>query len=155
MTVSIVTRGQGQTLTAGPMTLRVLEGGQLTDHRLGLVEVTIPPGVDGPPQHLHRKHDETFYVLSGTPTFTCGSDVVLAHVGTLVTAPIGTPHTFGNPADTPAVLLCTVTPDLYLDYFRELDQLPKTPGGLDHTIVAEIMKRYATETFVPPSSAPS
>jgi quercetin dioxygenase-like cupin family protein len=151
MTISVVTHGQGQSLAAGHMTLRVLEDGQLTEHRLGLVEITIPPGVDGPPQHVHRKHDETFYVVSGTPTFTCGSDVVTAHAGTLVTAPPGAPHTFGNPADTQAVILCTVTPDLYLDYFRELDRLPKSPSGLDHTAVAEIMKRYATETFVPPS----
>ena len=151
MTISVVAPGQGETLAAGPMTLRVLEDGTSTEHRLGLVEITIPPGVNGPPQHLHREHDETFYVVSGTPTFTCGNDVLTAHVGTLVTAPPGTPHTFGNPSDTQAVILCTVTPDLYLDYFRELDRLPKTPGGLDHAVVAEIMKRYATETFVPPS----
>jgi hypothetical protein len=63
--------------------------------------------------------------------------------------PARSPHTFGNPADTQAVILCTVTPDLYLDYFRELDRLPKSPGGLDHAAVAEIMKRYATEAFLP------
>jgi mannose-6-phosphate isomerase-like protein (cupin superfamily) len=151
LTISVVPPGRGETLAAGPMTLRVLENGQVTEHRIGLVEITMPPGVGGPPQHVHRKHDETFYVVSGTPTFTCGSDVLTAEVGTLVTAPIGAPHTFANPADTPAVILCTVTPDLYLDYFRELDRLPKSPGGLDHATVAEIMKRYATETFMPPT----
>ncbi len=145
--ISVVTPGQGETLAAGPMTLRILENGKLTGHRLGLVEITVPPGVDGPPQHIHREHDETFYVISGAPTFICGSDVFTAQVGTLVTAPPGAPHTFGNPADSPAVILCTVTPDLYLDYFRELARLPKSPGGLDPAAVAEIMKRYATEVL--------
>ena len=149
MTISIVAPGQGELIHAGPMTLRVLEDGTSTEHRLGLVEITIPPGVDGPPQHIHRSHDETFYVISGAPTFTCATDVTVAAVGTLVTAPPGTPHTFGNPGTSPAVMLCTVTPDRYIDYFRELDQLPKSPTGLDHVAVAEIMLRYETETFRP------
>lgn len=149
MTISIVAPGQGELISAGPMTLRVLEDGSSTEHRLGLVEISIPPGVDGPPQHIHRAHDETFYVISGAPTFTCGKEVNVAAVGTLVTAAPGTPHTFGNPGDAPAVILCTVTPDRYIDYFRELDRLPKSPGGLDHVAVAEIMQRYETETFRP------
>jgi quercetin dioxygenase-like cupin family protein len=36
----------------------------------------------------------------------------------LVTAPPGTPHTFGNGGDENAVMLLTLTPDLYLGYFR-------------------------------------
>ena len=75
--------------------------------------------------------------------------MTVAEVGTLVTAPPGTPHTFGNPGGTGAIILCTVTPDRYIDYFRELDRLPKGPGGLDHVAVGEIMRRYETETFRP------
>lgn len=145
MTLSVLTRGAGESIAAGPMTIRILEDGRLTSHRLGLVEVTVPPHIDGPPQHVHREHDETFYVISGTPSFTSGSDTVLVQPGCLVTAPPGEPHTFANPGDTPAVLLCTVTPDRYIDYFRELDRLPKKPGGLDPMAVAEVMARYATE----------
>jgi len=56
------------------------------------------------------------------------------------------PHTFGNPSDVPAVLLCTVTPDLYIDYFRELGKLRRGPeGGLDPHDIADLMARYATE----------
>jgi mannose-6-phosphate isomerase-like protein (cupin superfamily) len=69
--------------------------------------------------HIHHEHEETFYVVSGTPMFTCGTDTITAELGTLVTAPIGTPHTFTNPGDVPAIMLCTLTPDLYIDYFRE------------------------------------
>ncbi len=149
MTISILTPTEGETITAGPLSLRIVVDGTLTDHRLGVVEVTIPPGVQGPPQHVHRLHDETFYVLSGTPTFTCGSDLLTAGVGTTIAAPPGTPHTFANPGETPAVMLCTVTPDLYLDYFRELERLPKSSGGLDHLAVAALMERYATEAYSP------
>jgi hypothetical protein len=43
-------------------------------------------------------------------------------------------------------MLCTVTPDLYIGYFRELAALPGTAGGgFDPVAVGQIMSRYATE----------
>ena len=151
MTIEVVDRSAGEVIRAGPMTLRILEDGTHTDHRLGLVEITIPPHIDGPPQHIHHKHDETFFVVSGTPTFTCGNDIITAQPGTLVTAPPATPHTFANPGDQPVVMLCTVTPDLYVDYFRDLANLRPGPNGLDPKQVAEVMARYATEVVRPTS----
>ena len=149
MSINVVSLAAGETIAAGPMTIRVLEDGSHTDHRLGLVEVTIPPRVDGPPQHIHRNHDETFYVVSGRPTFTCGGDTVSAEPGMLIAAPPGTPHTFANPGEQPVVLLCTVTPDLYIDYFRELAKLRPGPNGLDPKQVGELMAHYATEVVRP------
>ncbi|NMI02211.1 cupin domain-containing protein [Pseudonocardia acidicola] len=149
MSIAIVGAAQGETVSVGPMRMRILEDGGRTEHRLGLVELTIPPHVDGPPQHVHHKHDETFYVISGAPSFTCGTETITAEPGALVAAPIGAPHTFANPGDVPAVLLCTVTPDLYIDYFRQLERLSGDPGGLDPAAVADIMSRYATEVVRP------
>ena len=34
--------------------------------------------------------------------------------------PPGAPHTFANPGDQPVVLLNSFTPDLYVQYFRDL-----------------------------------
>jgi mannose-6-phosphate isomerase-like protein (cupin superfamily) len=147
MPIAIIDLTDGEALHAGPMAIRVLEDGSNTDHRLGIVEVTIPPQLDGPPQHVHHSHDETFYVVSGTPTFTSGADTVHARPGMLVTAAPGTPHTFANPSREPVVMLCTVTPDLYIGYFRELAAQP--PGSLDPARVAEIMSRYDTEVVRP------
>lgn len=61
----------------------------------------------------------------------------------------GTPHTFANPGDQPAVIFCTVTPDLYVKYFRELNNLRPGPSRLDLKKVAEVMARYATEIARP------
>jgi mannose-6-phosphate isomerase-like protein (cupin superfamily) len=149
MSIAIVRAGEGRSVSAGLLRVRILEDGGHTQHRLGVVEVTIPPHADGPPQHIHHEHEETFYVVSGTPTFTCGTDTITAEVGTLAVAPIGVPHTFANPGDVPAIMLCTVTPDLYIDYFRELDALPTRPTGLDPRAVGEVMARYATEVLKP------
>jgi mannose-6-phosphate isomerase-like protein (cupin superfamily) len=143
MTITITGPAAGEALPAGPMRIRILEDGSHTGHRPGIIEVMIPPRVDGPPRHVHRKHDETFCVLSGTPVFTSGSDTIQARPGMLVTAPPGTPRTFANPGADSAVMLCTVTPDLYIGYFRELAARPS--GPLDPTAVGQIMSRYATD----------
>jgi hypothetical protein len=46
-------------------------------------------------------------------------------------------------------MLCTVTPDLYIDYFRDLGSLLAGPNGLDPKEVGEVMARYATEVVRP------
>ena len=143
MTIEVVDLTDGEMIAVGPLKIRVLEDGSHTDHRLGIVEVTLPPNTGGPPQHVHRQHDETFFVVSGTPTFICGIECVQGRPGMLITAPIGTAHTFLNTADTQAVLLCTITPDHYIGYFRELATLP--PGPADPHTMGTIMSRYATD----------
>jgi oxalate decarboxylase/phosphoglucose isomerase-like protein (cupin superfamily) len=61
-----------------------------------------------------------------------------------VMVPPGAPHTFANVTDEPAVLLNTFTPDLYVQYFRDLHDMiasgrPVTPGD-----AVAVMARYAT-----------
>jgi quercetin dioxygenase-like cupin family protein len=149
MSIAVVHPGEGDLLSAGPIRLRILEAGDRTWHRLGIVEVTLAPHTPGPPEHVHREHDETFYVISGRPSFTSGKDAFTARAGELIVAGAGTPHTFANPGDETAVLYCTVTPNRYIDYFRELDRLLKGSDGLDPKVVAGIMARYATEVVQP------
>ena len=67
----------------------------------------------------------------------------------MVTAPIGVPHTFANPGDIPAVFVGTLTPDLYVGYFRELRGLAWGPSGPDPAEIAKVMARYATEVVRP------
>jgi mannose-6-phosphate isomerase-like protein (cupin superfamily) len=108
-------------------------------------------GWAGPPQHLHWEHDETFFVLTGAVRFTSGTDSLVASPGQIVTAPIGDAHAFANADDqAPASLLCTLTPQRYIDYFRELSQLTPGPDGrLDPAQVLAAMARYATEPYRP------
>jgi hypothetical protein len=47
------------------------------------------------------------------------------------------------------VMFCTVTPNLYIEYFRDLATLVPGPGGLDPKEVAAVMARYATEVVHP------
>jgi mannose-6-phosphate isomerase-like protein (cupin superfamily) len=140
-----------ETFDAAGSTFVVLDDGGATDGRIGLVELRLVPGWGGPPQHVHREHDETFYILSGRVSFTSGGESFVAEPGRLVTVPIGDPHTFANAsADEAARLLCTVVPQRYIGYFRELSHLAaKSDGPLDPEEVLAIMSRYATEPYRP------
>jgi quercetin dioxygenase-like cupin family protein len=142
---------QPETFQAAGCTFRVLDGGEPTQSRIGVVQCDLVAGWGGPPQHVHREHDETFFVISGDIRFTSGADSHVAAAGQLVTAPIGSPHTFANAAtDVPASMLCTVTPERYIGYFRELSGLaPGADGRFDPQEILQIMARYATDPYRP------
>jgi hypothetical protein len=120
--VSVVAPDGGEAIQLGPIQMRILEDGKTTGHRLGVGEITIPPGTAGPPQHRHAQHDEGFYVVSA-------------------------PHTFANPGEEPVVLLNTFTPDLYVRYFRDLGQMIADGQPLTAESTEQAMSRYATETL--------
>jgi len=142
---SIVEPDGGDVVQLGPIVMRILEDGSTTEHRLGIGEITIAPHTEGPPQHRHGRHDEGFYVVSGTARFTVGTTTYDAPAGTLAMIPPGAPHTFANPTDEPVVLLNTFTPDLYVQYFRDLRQMIEQRGALTPEATLQVMSRYATE----------
>src|SRR6202050_2452310 len=142
--VSVVGPADGEVLRLGPPQMRILEDGRTTQHRLGLGEITLAPHTDGPPQHRHAQHDEGFYVVSGRARFTVGETTYDAAEGTLVMIPPGAPHTFSNPGDQAAVLLNTFTPDLYVQYFRDLRDMIAGGQELTPEATLQAMSRYAT-----------
>ncbi|MEU2776881.1 cupin domain-containing protein [Streptomyces sp. NPDC007162] len=143
--VSITGPGEGELIVNGPSTIRILEDGSNTDHRLGMAEITIPAHTAGPPQHRHAQHDEGFYILSGSVRFTVGQDDYDAGAGTWVMVPPGAPHTFANVTDDTAVMLNTFTPDLYVQYFRDLKAMVESGQPLSRDAVAEVWTKYGTE----------
>jgi mannose-6-phosphate isomerase-like protein (cupin superfamily) len=141
--VSIVGQDGGEVIELGPARVRILEDGSATAHRLGIAEVTLAPHSDGPPQHRHAQHDEGFYVVSGTARFTVGGTVHDAPAGTLVMVPPGVPHTFANPGGQLVVMINTFSPDLYVQYFRDLRDA-MAGGTPPAEAAAGVMSRYAT-----------
>src|SRR6266702_2067470 len=123
--ISVVGPDGGEQMLTGPVRMRILEDGSTTGHRLG-------------------RHDEGFYVVSGTARFTVGDRAYDAGPGTLVMVPPGAPHTFANPGDEPVVLLNTFTPDLYVQYFRDLRDMIAAGQPLTGAAVTAVMGRYDT-----------
>ena len=154
MDIILVPAGGGEVLDSR-RGMRILEDGSKVGHRIGVMADRLPPGSGGPPQHFHRQHSVTFYVLSGTMRFTSADEHVDVSAGGLVTAPIGVPHTFSNPDPAEwAAFTCTVAPDLYIGYFRELSalQAQSRAGEVDENAILEVMARYATDPYLPPGS---
>lgn len=142
---SIVGPDGGEVVQLGPIAMRIIENGGTTGHRLGIGEITLAPHSSGPPQHRHGRHDEGFYVVSGTARFTVGTEEYDAPAGTLAMIPPGAPHSFANLTDEPVVLLNTFTPDLYVQYFRDMREMLEQGGALTAGSTAQIMSRYDTE----------
>ncbi|WP_260638817.1 cupin domain-containing protein [Streptomyces angustmyceticus] len=143
--VSVVGPEGGEVIVMGATRMRVLEDGSRTGHRLGMAESVLAPHTPGPPQHRHARHDEGFYVISGSVRFTVGDEDHDATAGTFVMVPRGAPHTFANLTGQPAVMLSMFTPDLYVQYFRDLQNMAvdgRPPAPRD---TIDTMSRYATE----------
>jgi mannose-6-phosphate isomerase-like protein (cupin superfamily) len=142
--VSIIGPQDGEQVLSGPSGMRIIEDGSASGHRLAAGVITLAAHTDGPPPHWHQRHDEGFYVISGTPRFTVGERHYDAPPGTWVLVPPGAPHTFANRREEPVVILNTFTPDLYVGYFRELRDVIASGTPVTKEIGYEVMARYAT-----------
>ncbi len=153
----ILPAGEGRSFPFAGGTLTIKEDGSRTRGELTAVEIELPPASSPPPQHLHHKHEETWYVLEGQLDFTVGERTVRVGPGGWVLVPIGVPHTFHNASDLPARFLSTMTPGFYLQYFEELavriTQLhargePPSRETLGR-LGAELMPKFHTELYRP------
>lgn len=65
------------------------------------VEAVLPPGVSGPPAHLHTRETETFSVLDGRLWVRSGRRRLVLGEGETAIVPPETVHTFANRSDVP------------------------------------------------------
>ena len=71
---------------------------------------TILPGSPGPRPHLHRYHEEAFYVLEGELTVRIGPRKIVAPAGSFVVVPRGVVHQPSNPGTEPTRVLLVFSP---------------------------------------------
>lgn len=116
--------------------------GKETNGAFTIMDQIIQPE-GGPPPHIHRREDETFYVLEGKFAFLCGDKQNVFEAGAFVYIPKGALHTFKNVGNKPGRLLVTVTPAGLEDFFYKvgtpaLNQ--STPPPFDPTVIDKLMK---------------
>ncbi len=121
-----------------------------TGGALAVLEGSFRPA-SGAPAHVHRQHEEAFYVLEGEFLFQLGTQTVMATAGTFVFVPRDVPHAFENVGNQPGRVLGILTPGGYEQFFEELAQLP--PGPPDPAKFQEIFERYDQETIEAPKDA--
>jgi quercetin dioxygenase-like cupin family protein len=107
----IVRRGEGEVYDR----LWWFKQGSLTGGRFDFMVGDVGY-LQGPPLHVHREQDDTFFVLDGVLAIQVGDEVFELGPGDFATVPPGIPHTFDNVRkDQPPVKVCNLM----------------TPGGLD------------------------
>jgi mannose-6-phosphate isomerase-like protein (cupin superfamily) len=80
---------------------------------------TIPLGSPGPRPHIHRHHEEAFYVLEGELTVRVGPRTITAPVGSFVVVPRGVVHQPSNPGTQPTRVLLIFSPRGMDHFFEE------------------------------------
>jgi quercetin dioxygenase-like cupin family protein len=64
-------------------------------------EWTVDAGEDGPPPHVHRQHQEAFFVVEGMLSFRAGEETIEAEAGSFIFIPAGVVHAFSNRTNPP------------------------------------------------------
>jgi quercetin dioxygenase-like cupin family protein len=108
-----------------------------------------------PPLHVHRREDETFYVIAGEITFFVGDRRIEATAGDFVFAPKDVPHAFLVTSDT-AEYLTTFSPAGAERFFPDVaprvvpGELAPAPRMPDPEEFARIAASYGIEIIGPP-----
>src|SRR5688500_5370813 len=117
-----------------------------TGGQFSLFEITAQP-VDGPPDHVHADHDQTYYVLDGTFDVKIGDRRLTAPAGTVAFIPRGTAHTFRNMEPRRSRMLVLATPGGIEECAEEL--CPHM-WAADGTVLRALLKKHHVEIVGPP-----
>ena len=96
----------------------LLASSELTGGAFELFE-EVREAPSGPPPHVHRDRDETFYVLEGRYVFTRGTDEIEVGPGQMVFVPRGTRHQYRT-LQVDSKTLIVIAPAGLEAFFREM-----------------------------------
>ena len=133
--------GSGETFLGPGDAYRFLVTGAESGGAYFAMEAFVPPG-GGPPPHIHRNEDETFYVVEGQCDFLLGQETVTGGVGDFINVPRGTVHRFHNAGTTPARLILTFTPAGIERFFEETLERALEPGHVVLDNIDDVAARY-------------
>ncbi len=125
----------------GQLEIRYLIDG--TDRAgMGVFEMTVPAGSNVPPPHSHSYNEECVYVLEGRLRYSVDNVARDLGPGDWMHTPRGSVHGFSNPHDEDARALIVLTPDIGVQYFRDVADVVKAGGPPDRTKLLAVMARY-------------
>jgi mannose-6-phosphate isomerase-like protein (cupin superfamily) len=107
----------------------------------------------GPPLHLHRDQDESWYILEGQYRFEVDGQEIYAGAGSTVFAPRGSRHTFQNIGSIPGRMVTTVVPGGLDNFFEELAAASARGTIPDLAKMLPIFEKYKLELLGPPLAA--
>ena len=90
-----------------------------TDESYGMIEVTSPPHVPGPPPHFHKNEKEFFFIINGTLDVMSNGEWKRCGAGSFVELPPNTTHTFINNTQEDVVWVTGWRPKGFERFFRD------------------------------------
>ena len=105
---------------------------------------------DGPPRHIHKTEDETFYILEGEVTILVGERTIRAAAGSFVLIPKGTVHAMARSGPEPAKFLAMYSPAGMEQFFNEAAGLDLTDTDAYVAKAEELAEKYNMEVVGPP-----
>ena len=90
-----------------------------TDASYGMIEVTSPPHVPGPPPHFHKSESEFFLIIRGTLDHMSNGKWQKCSAGSFVDHPPNTTHTFINNTEHDVVWVTGWRPKGFERFFRD------------------------------------
>ena len=112
-----------------------------TDESYGLVEISTPPGVQGPPPHVHRDASEFFLILGGTLDVMRDGEWARHGAGSFVELAPGTVHTFVNRAAEDVVWLTGWRPKGFQQFFRDFGIAARETDARARSLAPEVIRR--------------
>lgn len=137
-----------QVVRVGQIEIRYLvEGAQ--NGGLGLFEMKVPAGAHVPPPHSHSDNEECVYVLEGVLRYSVDDEIRDLTPGAWMSTPRGSVHHFRNPGTETVRALVMLTPDIGVQFFRDVGALASAGGPPDRAKLMEVMTRYGLVPAAP------
>jgi mannose-6-phosphate isomerase-like protein (cupin superfamily) len=119
---------------------------ETTNGAFGLIEHSMMPPGFGSPYHVHRREDESFYVIQGHVAFVCDGKWLTAGSGDFVFGPRNIPHGFKVTGTAPAQMLVLVSPGGFERFIKDLGEPVGRPPSLpDIARLEAVAANYGVE----------
>ncbi|WP_327140429.1 cupin domain-containing protein [Nocardia sp. NBC_01327] len=146
---ALVLPDSGENMGAIGLGIYLRLDGADTGGAYSLFEYVVPPGLGGPPTHIHTRQDELFLCTAGRVVVELDGVARTLAPGASMLLPRNVPHVFYNPFEEETRIVAVVSPPGLEEYYRDLSRLP--PGPRDMTKVAEIMRTHGLSLVPKPA----
>lgn len=99
-----------------------------------------PPGVPGPPPHLHHNLEESFLITEGEMEFMIDGEIRVVKAGESVNLPPNTLHTFKNSGSSTCKWVNVHSPKGFRAFFEKLGVDSTTENAQQNSVTPQIIE---------------
>ncbi len=111
-----------------------------TDTTYGMIEVTSPPHVPGPPPHFHKSEKEFFLIIHGTLDVMINDEWQHCGAGSFLELPPNTTHSFINNTEEDVVWVTGWRPKGFQLFFEDFGIPAGDVGARDKSVADQVVQ---------------